>query len=156
MSATRTRPFSPLVRSLYMLSTLALAVSGFAQMPIFKRYYIADAPGLGWLAQFYVTHYMHYLAAAVLLGVSAYVLVVHLGAVRRRWRVTATGLIRGGVLAGLAASGLLLILRNLGGTSLPHGMIIFLDLFHLGLVMVLIATAAYCLVRRKRWLGERG
>ena len=27
------------------------ALSGFAQMHIFKRYYIADLPGFGWLAE---------------------------------------------------------------------------------------------------------
>ena len=37
-----------------------LTLSGFGQMPIFKRYYIADIPGLGWLAKFYITHYIHY------------------------------------------------------------------------------------------------
>jgi hypothetical protein len=48
------------------------ALTGFAQMPIFKRYYIADLPGLGWLAQFYTTYWLHYVSAIALIAVSAY------------------------------------------------------------------------------------
>jgi hypothetical protein len=47
-------------RYVYLITVLFLTLSGFGQMPIFKRYYIADIPGFGWLAQFYVTHYIHY------------------------------------------------------------------------------------------------
>ena len=49
-----------------------LVLTGFGQMPIFKRYYIADIPGLGWLAQFYVTHYLHYLGGAIILLLTGY------------------------------------------------------------------------------------
>ena len=59
-------------RYLYMFTVFFLVLSGFGQMPIFKRYYIADIPGLGWLAKFYITHYIHYLGAILLLGVCAY------------------------------------------------------------------------------------
>jgi len=33
----------------YLITVIFLVLSGFGQMPIFKRYYIADIPGLGWL-----------------------------------------------------------------------------------------------------------
>ena len=52
-----------IIRYLYLISLFFLVLTGFGQMPVFKRYYIADIPGLGWLAQFFVTHYMHYLFA---------------------------------------------------------------------------------------------
>ena len=152
MTATPAKSSAPLVRSLFVLSLLALVISGFAQMPIFKRYYIADVPGLGWLAQFYVTHAMHYLAAVLLLGVSGYALVNYFATARRHRRLTASGLVRAGILAGLTASGILLVVRNLSGVYFAHGVIIFLNLFHLGLVMLFLATALYCLVRKKPWL----
>ena len=53
---------------LWYISLFFLTLSGFAQMPIFKRYYLADLPGLGWLDQFYVTHFIHYLFAPVFIG----------------------------------------------------------------------------------------
>jgi hypothetical protein len=72
------------VRAVYMTLLLFMALSGFGQMPIFKRYYIADFPGLGWLAQFYVTHYIHYVGAAALLAIGAYYLARYLVAERSR------------------------------------------------------------------------
>ena len=37
------------VRWFYLTTVFFLTLTGFGQMPIFKRYYIADIPGLGWL-----------------------------------------------------------------------------------------------------------
>ncbi len=53
---------------IYATTLFFITLSGFGQMPIFKRYYIADTPGLGWLAQFYVTHIIHYISATVLIA----------------------------------------------------------------------------------------
>ena len=38
------------VRYFFLATVFFLTLTGFGQMPIFKRYYIADIPGLGWLA----------------------------------------------------------------------------------------------------------
>ncbi len=46
---------SPWIRRAFTLTLFFSALTGFAQMPIFKRYYVADLPGLGWLAEYYVT-----------------------------------------------------------------------------------------------------
>lgn len=54
------------------VSTFLLIVSGFGQMPMYKRYKIADLPGLGWTADYSVTIVIHYLAAAILLFAVAY------------------------------------------------------------------------------------
>lgn len=54
------------------VSTLLLIVSGFGQMPMYKRYKIADLPGLGWTADYSFTIVIHYLAAAILLFAVAY------------------------------------------------------------------------------------
>jgi uncharacterized membrane protein len=124
-------------------------------MPIFKRYYIADIPGLGWLAKFFVTHYIHYLGAAVLLALIAYLLVDYLMLKRTSRRLTSSGAVRVGLLAGILATGVLLVIRNLTGTHFSPGLIIFLDLAHLGLVMVLLLASLYCLFFKKHWTTER-
>lgn len=62
----------------YGISVLLLALTGFGQMPVFKRYYIADIPGLGWLARFYITHAIHYITAAIFLGIIGYRATVYL------------------------------------------------------------------------------
>ena len=139
------------VRWTYLLAVFFLTLTGFGQMPIFKRYYIADLPGLGWLAQFYITHFIHYLAAILLFALVAYVLFDFLVLRRRSIKVTPSGYVRGIILAGLIITGIFLVIRNLTGTQFSSEFIIFLDLSHLGLVMSFLAASLYCLIFRKKW-----
>ena len=143
------------VRYVYLITVFLLTLTGFGQMPIFKRYYIADIPGLGWLAQFFVTHYMHYLTAIIFLALVAYLTVDHLMLQKKHLRLTASGYVRGTILAGIAVSGLFLVIRNLSGSRFAPEFIIFLDLAHLGLVMSFLLTGVYCLIRKRRWVTQR-
>jgi uncharacterized membrane protein len=142
-------------RYVYLITVLFLTLSGFGQMPIFKRYYIADIPGFGWLAQFYVTHYIHYLGAILILALVAYMTIDYLILQKKRIRLTASGYVRGAILAGILVSGLLLVFRNLPGSRFAPEFIIFLDIAHLGMVMTFLIVAGYCLVRKKRWVTQR-
>ncbi|MBU1713843.1 MAG: hypothetical protein KKD47_12200 [Proteobacteria bacterium] len=139
------------VRYLYLVTVFFITLSGFGQMPIFKRYYIADIPGLGWLARFYVTHYMHYICAALLIGFSAYIITGYVMAGRKKSELTVTGYLRGALIAGLIATGILLVIRNFEGYMFSHNFIIFLDLSHLALVMLFLLTSLYCLIFKKKW-----
>ena len=143
------------VRYVYLIILFLLTLTGFGQMPIFKRYYIADIPGLGWLAQFFVTHYIHYLAAILFLALAAYVIVDHLMLQKKLLRLTASGYVRGAILAGIMVSGLFLVIRNLPGSRFSPEFIIFLDLAHLGLVMSFMMVGAYCLIRKRGWVAKR-
>ena len=143
------------VRYIYLMTVFFLILSGFGQMPIFKRYYIADIPGFGWLAQFYLTHYIHYLGAILILGLTTYMIIDYLILQKKRMRLTATGYVRGAILAGILVSGVLLVIRNLEGSRFGPGFIIFLDLNHLGLVITFLMVSVYCLVRKKQWLTVR-
>jgi hypothetical protein len=142
-------------RYVYLITVLLLTLTGFGQMPIFKRYYIADIPGLGWLAQFFVTHYIHYLAAILFLTLVAYMIIDYLILQKKHLRLTASGYVRGAILAGILVSGLLLVIRNLSGSRFAPEFIIFLDLAHLGLVMSFLLAAVYCLVRKRSWVAQR-
>ncbi len=150
-----TRGISRPVRWLYLTTTFLLVLTGFGQMPIFKRYYIADIPGLGWLAEFFVTHYIHYLGAIVLLALAAYIVADYFILKRNSRCMTAAGNIRIALLVGILMSGGLLVIRNLTGTRLSAEFIIFLDITHLGLVMVFLFVSVYCLILKKHWTTER-
>ena len=138
-------------RWFYLITVIFLVLSGFGQMPIFKRYYIADIPGLGWLAEFFITHYIHYLAAILFLALTAYAIIDYLLATRKSRQMTATGYLRSALLAGVLISGILLVIRNLAGSNFSPEFIILLDLFHLGLAMVFLFVSLYCLVSKKQW-----
>ncbi len=149
------RVISRPLRWLYLTTTFLLVLTGFGQMPIFKRYYIADIPGLGWLAEFFVTHYLHYLGAIVLLALVTYIVADYFILKRNASRMTATGYIRFALLTGIVVSGSLLVIRNLTGTNFYPEFIIFLDVTHLGLVMLFLLASLYCLIRKKHWTTER-
>ena len=140
-----------MTRYLFLLSVFSLILTGFGQMPIFKRYYIADIPGLGWLAQFYVTHYLHYLAAILLITIITYVAVEYLLDGRNKLKITASGYFRAGIVLLLVITGGLLVVRNLSGSTFTPALIIALDLAHLGLVMAMLAAGTYCVIFNKKW-----
>jgi hypothetical protein len=142
-------------RWFYLITVLFLSLSGFGQMPIFKRYYIADIPGLGWLAEFFITHYIHYLAAILFLAFTAYMIIDYLLSQRKSRRMTASGYVRSALLAGILASGVFLVIRNLAGSNLSSDFIIFLDLCHLGLVMAFLFVSLYCFIYKKQWTTIR-
>ena len=150
-----TRVISRPLRWIYLTTTFFLVLTGFGQMPIFKRYYIADIPGLGWLAEFFVTHYIHYLGAIVLLALIAYIAADYLILKRNARRMTASGYIRLVLLTGILVSGGLLVIRNLTGTHFSPEFIIFLDITHLGLVVVFLFVSIYCLIVKKHWTTQR-
>lgn len=137
-------------KSWYAVMILLLALSGFGQMPIFKRYYIADIPGLGWLAEFYVTHYLHYLGAVLLIAAIGYVLTEFMLR-RKTLQLTATGIVLSSLLAGIVMSGAFLVLRNVPGAWFPAGAIMLMDLSHLILVMLFLAATLYGFLFKKNW-----
>lgn len=139
------------MKAFYLTLLLFMGLSGFGQMPIFKRYYIADLPGLGWLAQFYTTHYIHYVGAILLLGIAAYYAVLYLADRRRDLKISLYGWLQGGVMAGIVVTGGLRVIKNYAGVTMSSGLIVFLDILHLALVMAMIMIGLAGLFMRRRW-----
>ena len=150
-SARTAALMAPPMKAFYLTLLIFMALSGFGQMPIFKRYYIADLPGLGWLAQFYTTHYIHYLGAILLLGIAAYYAVFYLAERRRDLKISLYGWLQGGVMAGIIVTGALRVIKNYAGVTMSSGLIVFLDILHLALVMALMLIGLAGLFRRRRW-----
>ncbi|MBU8910276.1 MAG: hypothetical protein KOO65_03305 [Desulfobacterales bacterium] len=138
---------------IYAVTLFFITLSGFGQMPIFKRYYIADIPGLGWLAQFYVTHIIHYIAATVLIALVIYILFDFIFNRSGLNRITGSGYFKIVILTGLIVSGGLMVIKNLSNIHFGHNSIIVLDLVHLSLCMMLLCVSLYTLIRKKRWVN---
>ena len=139
------------MHAFYMTLLLFMGLSGFGQMPIFKRYYVADLPGLGWLAQFYVTHYIHYAGAAALLAIGAYYLTRYVVGERPRRRISRYGAIQGVIMLTIGIAGALRVIKNYEGYYLSSGLIVFLDILHLSAVMLFLLVGAWGVMARKRW-----
>lgn len=142
----------------YAATLFIITLTGFAQMPIFKRYYIADIPGLGWLAQFYVTHTIHYLAAGVLLYLAAYAIITFGLERKQGLRITRLGSARALLLLGLIITGILLVIRNFPGTPFTPVTVMVVDILHLLLCVGLLGISFVSLVRKEPWvrIGRSG
>ena len=135
---------------IYGITFFFLVLTGFGQMPVYKRYYISDIPGLDWLSQFYITHVMHYIASFVLIALAVYVFISFI--FRGSGKITGSGYLKIFIIAGLIVSGTLLVIRNLPGVFFDHNIIIVLDLTHLGFCMMLLGVSFYTLITKKSWI----
>lgn len=138
-----------IIRRVFVCALFFSALTGFAQMPIFKRYYIADIPGLGWLGDFFITYFLHYISATVLLALSAYVLTGYV-LNRSRYSITILGYIRAIILFFIFATGIILVFRNLPGYRFSPQFVVAMDFSHLGLMLIyMLAALAGLLTGRK-------
>ena len=137
---------------IYGITFFFITLSGFAQMPIFKRYYISDIPGLGWLANFYITHLMHYIFAGIFIGLVVYSISNFIIFKTDFVRLTRDIVIKTIIFSGLILTGSLMVIKNFSGTPFPNGMIIALDISHLLFCMALIIFGLYQLIKGKKEL----
>lgn len=141
-----------LLKPIYLFLIFMMGLTGFGQMPIFKRYYIADIPGLAWTAKFYVTHYMHYLGAILLFFMFVYVVVYYFGLMRRSYALRGAAYARIMLLAAISVTGIFRVLKNLPDVVFSPAFTMFIDIAHLVFVMLLMVCGIFFSVRQIGWL----
>jgi len=139
------------LKTFYILLFIVMAFTGFGQMPIFKRYYIADIPGMGWTADFYVTHYIHYIGAILLLGLLAYCILDYFLTGRREYRLTASAYVRILLLGGIVITGIFRVLKNLPDVVFSPAFTLFIDISHLGFMMFYLLAALLFRIFKSGW-----
>jgi hypothetical protein len=132
-----------------------MAFTGFGQMPIFKRYYVSDIPGMAWSAHFYFTHYVHYVGASLLLALFAYVVFDYLLLKKGTFKLTGSAYVRLVLLAGIVGTGIFRVLKNLPDIVFSPAFTLFIDIAHLGLVMMYLIAALVFLIVRSPWVVKR-
>lgn len=131
---------------LFRAVVIALLFTGFAQMPIFARYYLASVPGFAWTADYYLNHVLHYSFAIVLLFFLGWRLPLVL---RRPW--SASGIMLGLCWAGVVLTGLVRIMKNQPDAFFSPNLVMWVDWAHLGLVILLgIVSLAHSRAHRGR------
>ncbi|WBF69039.1 hypothetical protein LN040_08085 [Desulfovibrio subterraneus] len=155
---------------------LLMTVTGMGQMPIFKRYYIADIPGLGWLADPYTVHWVHYAGAIALVGLGAWLAIMHLagrfgylpaqpmqmrqsgvsgqfgdvghsGQASQTAGLTTSGKVRIALLVLIIITGYMRVAKNLPDFHWSAAMTVFIDWSHLGFAMLLGIVAVMARLR---------
>lgn len=141
----------------WLLASLftVMAFTGFGQMPIFKRYFIADIPGMGWSADYFTTHIIHYLGAVIILGLFAYLAADYALSTRRRYRLRPAGWVRVLILAGIVATGVARVLKNLPDVTFSPGFTMFIDISHLVMIMLYFSAALIFALTKKGWVRNR-
>ena len=140
------------LKPIYLFLLFFLGLTGFGQMPIFKRYYIADIPGLAWTAKFYVTHYLHYIGALLLFALFVYGIVIYLGLMRMSYSLTRAAYVRILLLAAITVTGIFRVLKNLPDIVFSPGFTMFIDISHLMFMMLLIIFGIIFTITRNGWL----
>ena len=125
-------------KNLFNLLVFALLFTGLAQMPIFKRYYLADIPGFAWTADFYLNHILHYIFATILL----FWIFFRLGKFLRQDQqgiktISPFGWTKIFIWAGIIITGILRVLKNQPNIFFSPETTMFIDWTHLGLVIIL-------------------
>ncbi|NDV19900.1 4Fe-4S ferredoxin [Pseudodesulfovibrio sp. JC047] len=142
----KVRPYSAWISWMFIGVMGALGVTGLLQMPLAKRYYLTDVPGLAWTGDFFFVHKLHYLFAAALLFLVALVVANWLLKWKERLTLTRLGMVRVVLLGGLLVSGLLRVYRNMPGVTLDPSLILVIEWTHLGLTVIMgvAALVAVC------------
>jgi hypothetical protein len=144
----KARPYPAWITRLFTFSVASLAFTGFMQMPLARRYYLTEVPGLAWTGDFYMVHKIHYLLAALLLFVVGLTVVNWLRVWKDALVLTRIGALRVAVVGGLVISGGLRVYRNLPDVTLDPATIVTIEWMHLGLVMVLGVVALIAIIRK--------
>jgi len=139
-----------ILQILYSISIFFLALTGFGQMPIFKRYYIADIPYLGWLAKFYVTNAVHCTAAIILLALTFYIIFDIIFRDNKALNITPSGYAKIAMLLVMIVTGILIMIKNFAGTPFSTNFIIVLDLVHIIFCMALLLYSLHTFLTKQK------
>lgn len=144
---------------LYRIYGLALVVTiftGFGNMPLWKRYYIADIPGMAWAGHFFRNVQVHYITGAMLLALAAYFIVAYFMMMRGRGIILGkTGVIRAVLLGFALLTGLVMAVKNLPGIDFPMGLLIAMNFSHMGSAMLLLFFTLGCVIAKSPWTTKQ-
>lgn len=148
-------PEKKYINRAWLFILFMMILTGFGQMPIFKRYYIADIPGLGWLADFYLTHYLHYIGASLLFALFAYCMAWYVLVGRYEFKLTGSAYARIILLSAITVTGIFRVLKNLPDIVFSPTFTLLIDVSHFVFMMAFLGLAAVFLYLKSGWLGSK-
>ena len=145
------RKTDSVLKYLYPVALTVALFTGFGNMPIYKRYYISDIPGMGWSGNFFINLNIHYITGAILLGLAVYFSIIFLKTHSSKDHFTTTGILRVVFLGILILTGILLAIRNLSGINFIFGVQMLVVFIHLGIAMTLMVLSIGCFLFKSPW-----
>lgn len=141
----------PWLRWLFGLAAALALFTGFGNMPLYGRYYVADWPGFGWTGDFIANVKVHYLAGTVLLGIGIYLMFVRILLRSRGVRLTWLGVWQSLSLWLAMLSGLIMAAKNLPEVRMDLPLLVAMNFTHMGTAMLFALVAVISLVTRGQW-----
>jgi uncharacterized membrane protein YhaH (DUF805 family) len=146
----------PLQKILYGLALIVALFTGFGNMPLYGRYYIADVPGFGWSGDFFINVNVHILAGSLLLAIAVYAFMNSiLHGEGRKQRLTFTGRLRVFFLVLSLLTGILMVIKNLPEIRFPLEMLIAFNFAHMGAAVLLLIVSLLALILQRPWKNNR-
>ena len=143
---------NPLLKIVYGLAAVIALFTGFGNMPLWKRYYVADIPGLGWSGDFLINLNVHILAGSILVALAVY---AALGSLMDRRplqaRLSFSGKVRASLLGLALATGIVMVVKNMPGVHLPMTALVASNLAHMGAAVLFMIAAVIALIFRQPW-----
>ena len=148
--------FHPFLRLLYTIAVATALFTGFGNMPLWKRYYVADIPGLGWSGDFYVNVNVHILAGSLIVAIGVYaILGLFILRPNRSSGLTVAGKVKGTLLAVALATGVLMVVKNLPGVSFSMQALMIFNFTHMAAAALFLLVSLTALVFRQPWRRPR-
>ncbi len=137
------------------LAALCVGIfTGFGNMPLWRRYYIADIPGFYWTRNFIINVNVHYVAGSILLFISLYFLTTYLLMKKNGLALTGCGKTCAALMGMALLTGLIMALKCFPGINYPMKLLIFFNLAHLGSTCLFMFSALSCAATRKKWVKQ--
>jgi hypothetical protein len=135
---------------LFTVAVLLALFTGFGNMPLYGRYYIANIPGFQWSGNFIVNMKVHLVAGAVLLALAVYYLAGTI--LLRKHQAPRTALDRfvGIALTLVLLSGLIAGVKNFAAWTPGLTLMMAINFFHLGTAMLFVAVGVVSLVVKRK------
>ena len=121
-------------------------------MPVFKRYYLADIPGFAWTADFYFTHYIHYLGAVFLIGLFSFLIADFFLIGRKEFKLSLASYFRIFFLTAIVLTGIFRVLKNMPDILFSPGFTLLIDTAHLGFALIFLLTSLLFKILKMRWV----
>jgi hypothetical protein len=104
---------------------------------------------------FFCYLYLHYLGAIFLLGLIAYVILDYILSGRKKFSLTASAYLRIALLGGIVVTGIFRVMKNLPDVVFSPDFTLFIDISHLGFMMVYIFSALFFLIIKSGWVVRK-
>jgi len=146
----------PFLRFLYAIAAATALFTGFGNMPLWKRYYVADIPGLGWSGDFFINVNVHILAGSLIAAIGVYALICLLAIRRNRSdRLTLAGKTKGVLLTLALATGIAMVVKNLPGVSFSMQALMIFNFTHMTAAALFLLVSLAALIFRQPWRHPR-